>query len=62
LIKAGLLVPNGKTVTPDGKKITKYESLFQNVNIEIEKNSVRVRVQIKEKSLKNSSILQVIKV
>jgi len=62
LIKAGLLVPNGKTVTPDGKKVTKYESLFQNVNIEIEKNSVRVRVQIKEKSLKNSSILQVIKV
>ncbi len=62
LIKSGLLVPNGKAVTSDGKKVTKYETLFQNVNIEIEKNSVRVRVQIKKKSLENSSILQVIKV
>ena len=62
LIKDGLLVPHGQTVTSDGKKVTKYETLFKNVNIEIEKNSVLVKVQMKKNSLSDSSILQVIKI
>lgn len=62
LIKDGLLVANGQTVTSDGKKVTKYETLFKNINIEIEKNSVRVKIQIKKNSLADSSILQVIKI
>ena len=62
LIKDGLLIANGQSVTSDGKKVTKYETLFQNVNIEIEKNSVKVKVQMKKNSLTGSSILQVIKI
>lgn len=62
LIKDGLLVANGQSVTSDGKKVTKYETLFKNINIEIEKNSVRVKIQMKKNSLADSSILQVIKI
>ena len=61
LIKNGLLIPNGRTVTNDGKKVTKYETLFKNINIEIEKNSVKVTVQTKQHAVENSSILQIIK-
>jgi hypothetical protein len=61
LIKDGLLIPNGQSVTSDGKKVTKYETLFKNINIEIEKNSVRVKVQMKKNTIENSSILQVVK-
>jgi len=62
LIDSGLLVPNGHIVTNDGKKVQKYGTPFRNVNIKIEKNSVLVRVQLHEKSIENSSILQIIKV
>jgi len=34
--------------------------LFTNISIEIEKNFVKVKVQMKENTIKNSSILQVI--
>jgi len=62
LIKDGLLTPNGHSVTTDGKKVAKYETLFRNINIEIEKNSVKVKVQMKKNTIENSSILNVIKV
>jgi hypothetical protein len=62
LIKDGLLIPNGQSITSDGKKVTKYETLFKNINIEIEKNSVRVKVQMKKNTIENSSILQVVKI
>lgn len=62
LIKDGLLTPNGQSVTSDGKKVTKYETLFKNINIEIEKNYVKVKVQMKKNTIENSSILQVVKV
>ena len=61
LIDVGLLIPNGQSITPDGKKVTKYETLFRNISIEIEKNYVKVKVQMKKNTIKNSSILQVIK-
>ncbi|GFN41205.1 MAG: transcriptional regulator [Thaumarchaeota archaeon] len=61
LIEVGLLIPNGQSITPDGKKVTKYETLFRNISIEIEKNYVKVKVQMKKNTIKNSSILQVIK-
>ena len=61
LIDVGLLIPNGHLITPDGKKVTKYETLFRNISIEIEKNYVKVKVQMKKNTIKNSSILQVIK-
>jgi len=62
LIKDGLLVPNGYHITNDGKKVIKYETLFRNINIEIEKNSVKVKVQMKKNAIENSSILQVVKI
>lgn len=62
LIKDGLLIPNGQSITSDGKKVTKYETLFNNINIGIEKNSIKVKVQTKKNTLSNSSILQVIKI
>ncbi|KKM73810.1 hypothetical protein LCGC14_1406690 [marine sediment metagenome] len=61
LIDVGLLIPNGQSITPDGKKVTKYETLFRNISIEIEKNHVKIKVQMKKNTIKNSSILQVIK-
>lgn len=60
LIKDGLLIPSGQSITGDGKKVTKYETLFKNINIEIEKNSVRVKIQMKKDTISNSSILQVV--
>jgi len=62
LIDEGLLIPSGYVVTDDGKKVQKYGTTFHNVDIKIEKKSVKVKVQLKEKSVENSSILQIIKV
>ena len=62
LIDDGLLIPNGHVVTSDGKRVQKYGTTFHNVDIKIEKNSVLVKVQLKENSVENSSILQIIKV
>ena len=62
LIKDGLLVPNGYSFTNDGKKVTKYETLFQNIKIDIEKNMVKVKIQLRKQSVDDSSILQIIKV
>ncbi len=61
LIAVGLLIPSGQSITPDGKKVVKYETLFRNISIEIEKNFVKAKVQMKKNTIKNSSILQVIK-
>ena len=62
LIKDGLLIPNGHSITLDGKKVVKYETLFRNVNIEIEKNSIKIKVQMKKHMVEDSTILQVVKV
>lgn len=62
LIKDGLLIPNGYSITSDGKKVVKYETLFRNVNIEIEKNSIKIKVQMKKHMVEDSTILQVVKV
>ena len=61
LIAVGLLIPSGQSITPDAKKVIKYETLFRNISIEIEKNFVKAKVQMKKNTIKNSSILQVIK-
>ncbi|NJK77851.1 MAG: transcriptional regulator [Nanoarchaeota archaeon] len=60
LIDAGLLISNGYSVATDGKKIKKYESIFDNVKMDIEKNVVVVKVQLKKTSLSESIILQAI--
>jgi len=60
LIDHGLLVSNGYEVSTDGKKIKKYETIFDNVKMDIEKNVVVVKIQLKKSSFQESTILQVI--
>jgi len=61
LIDDGLLISNGYDVSTDGKKIKKYETIFNNVKIDIERNIVVVKIQLKQNSSSQSTILQVIK-
>lgn len=60
LIDAGLLISNGYEVSTDGKKIKKYETIFDNIKMDIERNNVVVKVQLKKNSSSQSSILQII--
>jgi len=60
LIDDGLLIANGFTVSSDGKKIKKYETIFNNITMDIEKNIVVVKVQLKRSSFNDSTILQII--
>ncbi|HEV2193872.1 MAG TPA: hypothetical protein VGR54_09680 [Nitrosopumilaceae archaeon] len=45
LVQCGLLVKNGFIMTQDGKKIVRYKSLFENFEIDIKKNQVKVKAQ-----------------
>lgn len=60
MIDNGLLISNGYELSTDGKKIKKYESIFDNVKMDILKNTIVVKIQLKKSSLNESSILQVI--
>jgi len=60
LIKNGLLMPAGFTTSRDGKRVTKYTSLFENVKINIEKNKVIIKAQLGKGLLNKSSIIQVV--
>ncbi|TBR24982.1 MAG: transcriptional regulator [Candidatus Nitrosotenuis sp.] len=59
LIDDGLLVPSGYISTTDGKKVTKYRSIFNNINIEIIKNKINVSLYLPESDFATSSILTV---
>jgi hypothetical protein len=61
LIDNGLLISTGYDVSTDGKKIKKYETIFNNVKMDIERNTVVVKIQLKQNSSSQSTILQVIK-
>ncbi|RDJ31422.1 MAG: transcriptional regulator [Crenarchaeota archaeon] len=60
LIKDGLLVDDGYTITSDGRRVTKYRSLFDNIRINIVKNKITVDVQLSRPDFNDSSVLQVI--
>ena len=62
LINNGLLVFSGFEFTQDGKKVKKYETIIENVIMEIVKNSVSVKIQLKKSLLNESSILQTVKI
>jgi len=62
LINNGLLVANGFELAQDGKKVKKYETIFDNVQVDIIKNNVEVKVQLKKSLLGESSILQTIQI
>jgi hypothetical protein len=60
LIDNGLLTVHGHIITHDGKKVSKYKSIFENVTISIEKNKVIVKVLLAKESIEKSSIIQVV--
>lgn len=59
LINDGLLVPSGYVSTTDGKKVTKYRSIFNNIHIEIIKNKINISLYLPEADFSTSSILTV---
>ena len=62
LINHGLLVANGFELAHDGKKVKKYETIFDNVKVDIVKNDIAVKVQLKNTLLNESSILQTVQI
>jgi hypothetical protein len=62
LIDNGLLVSNGFELAHDGKKVKKYLTIFENVKVDIVKNDVSVKVQLKTTLLNDSSILQTVQI
>ena len=62
LINNGLLVANGFELAHDGKKVKKYETIFDNVKVDIVKNDIAVKVQLKNTLLNESSILQTVQI
>jgi len=45
LISDGILIPQGFDTTHDGKRVTTYKAMFDNISILIEKNKVIVKIQ-----------------
>jgi hypothetical protein len=62
LINSGLLLANGFELAHDGKKVKKYETIFDNVKVDIVKNEIDVKVQLKKTLLSDSSILQTVQI
>jgi len=59
LIEDGLLIADGYDTLADGKTVTKYKTLFENVQINIVQNKITIKIQVSEKSLKSSSVIQI---
>lgn len=62
LIDNGLLVTNDFELAHDGKKVKKYETIFDNVKVDIVKNDVAVKIQLKKSLLSDSSIIQTVQI
>ena len=45
LISDGILIPQGFDTTHDGKRVTTYKAMFDNISILIEKNKIIVKIQ-----------------
>ena len=60
LIDNGLLISDGYAVSRDGKKIQKYQTVFNNVKMDIERKTIVMKVQLKKSSINESTILQII--
>lgn len=59
LIDDGLLVPSGYITTNDGKKVSKYRSVFDNIKIDIIKNKITVSLRLAKDDLSTSTVLAV---
>ncbi|MGH9998921.1 MAG: transcriptional regulator [Nitrosopumilaceae archaeon] len=61
MISDGFLTVEGYGTTIDGKRVNKYVSIFENIRIDIIKNSVTVKVKLRTDSIKNSLMMPVIR-
>ncbi len=59
LIDGGFLIPHGYISAPDGKKIIKYRSIFDKIEINIVKNKVTIMLHLTKEDHAASSILAV---
>ena len=59
-MQSGLLTEKGYSVTRDGKKVSKYTSLFKNVKIDIQDQNLTVKVQPNADFLKESYLMQIV--
>jgi hypothetical protein len=62
MILNGILISNGFELSNDNKKIKKYETVFQNIKMDIQENGMIVKIQLKKHLLTNSSIFQIIQI
>lgn len=62
MISDGILISNGFELSNDNKKIKKYETVFENIQMDIQENGMIVKIQLKKDLLTNSAILQVIQI
>ena len=58
LIDTGMLIAQGHVITFDGKKVTKYRSIFENIEINIEKNGVIVKIMPTKEPLENKPTIK----
>jgi predicted transcriptional regulator len=61
LVDDGLLTESGYGTTDDGKKVSIYTSLFENVKIEIMQGKIAIRVQLKEEVLHESFLVRILR-
>lgn len=59
LLNSGLLAEKGFATTRDGKKISKYTSLFKRVRMDIQGEKISVQVQLNAGFLRESNLLKV---
>ncbi len=62
MILNGILISNGFELSKGNKKIKKYETVFQKIKMDIKKNGMIVKIQLKKHLLTNSVIFQIIQI
>ena len=62
MISDGILISNGFELSKDNKKIKKYETVFQNIKMDIQEKGMVVKIQLKKHLLTNSAIFQIIQI
>lgn len=58
LIQSGILIPQGFAVMDDGKRVTRYRSVFENIVIKMEKNRVAIRVLPTVEAMAKSTVIR----
>lgn len=60
LIDHGLLIEDGVHEVNEGRKVSKYSPIFENIKIDINKGKVSLDVRFDSKKLEASTVLQVV--